>query len=287
MGHSVGELAAAHVAGVFSLEDAAALVAARGRLMQALPEGGAMVSLKAAEAEVLPHLAGYEDRVSVAAVNGPAATVISGEESAVLAVAEAVGVKSKRLSVSHAFHSPLMEGMLAEFAEVAAGITYGMPRTAIVSNVTGEPVGEEVCAPEYWVRHVRQAVRFGDGMRFLEGQGVTRYVEIGPAGVLSAMGQECVTGSAAFVPLLRKDRDEVEALLRGSPSSTRTVARWTGSGCSPGAVRVGWSCPRTPSSGSATGSTPPRLERRPRPPRTRPPWRHASGRRSSVRTWRR
>ncbi|MEV5778535.1 type I polyketide synthase [Streptomyces antimycoticus] len=215
VGHSVGELAAAHVAGVFSLEDAAALVAARGRLMQALPEGGAMVSLKAAEAEVLPHLAGYEDRVSVAAVNGPAATVISGEESAVLAVAEAVGVKSKRLSVSHAFHSPLMEGMLAEFAEVAAGITYGMPRTAIVSNVTGEPVGEEVCAPEYWVRHVRQAVRFGDGMRFLEGQGVTRYVEIGPAGVLSAMGQECVTGSAAFVPLLRKDRDEVEALLAG------------------------------------------------------------------------
>ncbi|MGP3939422.1 type I polyketide synthase [Streptomyces sp. 6N106] len=215
VGHSVGELAAAHVAGVFSLEDAAALVVARGRLMQALPEGGAMVSLKAAEAEVLPHLAGYEDRVSVAAVNGPGATVISGAEPAVLAVAEAVGGKSKRLSVSHAFHSPLMEGMLAEFAEVAVGITYAMPRTAIVSNVTGEPVGEEVCWPEYWVRHVRQAVRFGDGIRFLEGQGVTRYVEIGPAGVLSAMGQECVSGPAAFVPLLRKDRDEVEALLAG------------------------------------------------------------------------
>ncbi|MGA6151788.1 type I polyketide synthase [Stenotrophomonas sp. NPDC087984] len=215
VGHSVGELAAAHVAGVFSLEDACALVAARGRLMQALPEGGAMVSLKAAEGDVLPHLAGYEDRVSVAAVNGPAATVISGEESAVLAVAEAVGVKSKRLSVSHAFHSPLMEGMLTEFAEAAAGITYAMPRTAIVSNVTGEPVGEEVCSPEYWVRHVRQAVRFGDGIRFLEGQGVTRFVEIGPAGVLSAMGQECVSGPAAFVPLMRKDRDEVEALLSG------------------------------------------------------------------------
>ncbi|MGK3106591.1 type I polyketide synthase [Streptomyces sp. WAC05858] len=215
VGHSVGELVAAYVAGVFSLEDACVLVAARGRLMQALPEGGAMVSLKAAEAEVLPYLAGYEDRVSVAAVNGPAATVISGEESAVLAVAEAVGVKSKRLSVSHAFHSPLMEGMLAEFAEVAAGISYGMPGTAIVSNVTGELVGKEVCSPEYWVRHVRQAVRFGDGVRFLEGQGVTRYVEIGPAGVLSAMGQECVTGPAAFVPLLRKDRDEVEALLAG------------------------------------------------------------------------
>ncbi|WP_344593605.1 type I polyketide synthase [Streptomyces violaceusniger] len=215
VGHSVGELAAAHVAGVFSLADAAALVAARGRLMQALPEGGAMVSLKAPEAEVLPHLAGYEDRVSVAAVNGPAATVISGEEAAVLAVADAVGGKRRRLSVSHAFHSPLMEGMLDAFAEVAAGITYATPGIAIVSNLTGEPVGEEVCAPEYWVRHVRQAVRFEDGIRFLEAQGVTRYVELGPAGVLSAMGQECVSGPAAFVPLLRKDRDETEALLSG------------------------------------------------------------------------
>nr|WP_308405070.1 SDR family NAD(P)-dependent oxidoreductase [Streptomyces rugosispiralis] len=215
VGHSVGELAAAHVAGVFSLADACALVAARGRLMQALPGGGAMVSLQAPEAEVLPHLAGYEDRVSVAAVNGPAATVISGVESAVLEVAEAVGVKSKRLSVSHAFHSPLMEGMLDEFAEVAAGITYAMPRIAVVSNLTGELAGEEVCSPEYWVRHVRQAVRFGDGIRFLEAQGVTRHVEIGPAGVLSAMGRECVSGPAAFIPLLRKDRDETEALLSG------------------------------------------------------------------------
>ncbi|WP_208720383.1 type I polyketide synthase [Streptomyces malaysiensis] len=216
VGHSVGELAAAYVAGVFSLADACALVAARGRLMQALPEGGAMVSLKAAEADVTRHLAGYEDRVSVAAVNGPVATVISGEESAVLAVAEAVGVKSKRLSVSHAFHSPLMEGMLAEFAEVAAGISYGTPHIALVSNVSGEAAGEEVCSAEYWVRHVRQAVRFADGIRFLEGQGVTRYVELGPAGVLSAMGQECVSEpAAAFVPLLRKDRDEAEALLSG------------------------------------------------------------------------
>ncbi|GAA3652731.1 hypothetical protein GCM10022420_030930 [Streptomyces iranensis] len=215
VGHSVGELAAAHVAGVFSLEDGCALVAARGRLMQALPGGGAMVSLKAPESDVLPRLAGYKDRVSVAAVNGPAATVISGEESAVLAVAGAVGVKSKRLSVSHAFHSPLMEGMLAEFAEVAGRITYAAPRMAVVSNLTGELAGEEVCSPEYWVRHVRQAVRFGDGVRFLEAQGVTRYVELGPAGVLSAMGQECVSGPAAFIPLLRKDRDETEALLSG------------------------------------------------------------------------
>ncbi|MEU0923018.1 type I polyketide synthase [Streptomyces malaysiensis] len=232
VGHSVGELAAAHVAGVFSLADACALVAARGRLMQALPEGGAMVSLQAAEADVLPRLEGHEDRVSVAAVNGPEATVISGDEDTVLRIAEAAGVKSKRLTVSHAFHSPLMDAMLAEFGTVAAGIGYSAPRIAVVSNVTGEAAGEELCSPEYWVRHVRRAVRFGDGIRFLAERNVTRFVEIGPAGVLSAMGQECLahtgtdtgtdtdtgtgTGTdAAFVPLLRKGRDETESLLAG------------------------------------------------------------------------
>ncbi|WP_344317747.1 SDR family NAD(P)-dependent oxidoreductase, partial [Streptomyces javensis] len=232
VGHSVGELAAAHVAGVFSLEDACALVAARGRLMQALPEGGAMVSLQAAEADVLPHLEGHEDLVSVAAVNGPRATVISGDEDTVLRIAEATGAKSKRLTVSHAFHSPLMDAMLAEFGTVAAGIGYSAPRIAVVSNVTGEAAGEELCSPEYWVRHVRRAVRFGDGIRFLAERNVTRFVEIGPAGVLSAMGQECLaetdaetdadidaeTGvdtEAAFVPLLRKDRGEAESLLAG------------------------------------------------------------------------
>nr|WP_275560629.1 type I polyketide synthase [Streptomyces sp. 5-6(2022)] len=230
VGHSVGELAAAHVAGVFSLEDACALVAARGRLMQALPEGGAMVSLQAAEAEVEPHLEGHEDRVSVAAVNGPRATVISGDEDTVLRIAEAVGAKSRRLTVSHAFHSPLMDAMLAEFGTVAAGIGYSAPRIAVVSNVTGEAAGEELCSPEYWVRHVRRAVRFGDGIRFLAERNVTRFVEIGPAGVLSAMGQECLADAdadadadteietdtdAAFVPLLRKDRGEAESLLAG------------------------------------------------------------------------
>ncbi|OPF74901.1 polyketide synthase, partial [Streptomyces antioxidans] len=224
VGHSVGELAAAHVAGVFSLEDACALVAARGRLMQALPEGGAMVSLRAAESAVLPHLEGHGDRVSVAAVNGPRATVISGDEDTVLRIAEAVGAKSKRLTVSHAFHSPLMDAMLAEFGTVAAGIGYSAPRIAVVSNVTGEAAGEELCTPEYWVRHVRGAVRFGDGMRFLAERNVTRFVEIGPAGVLSAMGEECLAeadtdtdtdAAAAFVPLLRKDRGEAESLLAG------------------------------------------------------------------------
>ncbi|MEV6129989.1 type I polyketide synthase [Streptomyces violaceusniger] len=217
VGHSVGELAAAHVAGVFSLPDACALVAARGRLMDALPAGGAMVSLQTGEAEVLPHLAGHEDQVALGAVNGPAATVISGDERTVLRIAEAVGVQSKRLRVGVAAHSPLLDPMLEEFAKVVGELSYATPRIAMVSNVTGQAAAEELCTPDYWVRHVRQPVRFQDGMRFLEDQGVTRYVELGPVGVLSVLGQECVSGTddVAFVPLLRKDRGEAESLLAG------------------------------------------------------------------------
>ncbi|MFD0344783.1 type I polyketide synthase, partial [Streptomyces sp. NPDC127117] len=208
LGHSIGELAAAHVAGVWSLEDAAALVAARGRLMQALPTGGAMVAIQATEAEVLPLLT---DGVSIAALNGPDSVVISGDEDAVLAIASGFE-KTKRLRVSHAFHSPRMEPMLTEFKAVAENLTFHAPKLPIVSNLTGEIAGEELLTADYWVDHVRQAVRFLDGVRHLEAQGVTTYLELGPGGVLSAMGQSCVTEDAAFVPALRKNRTEPDAL---------------------------------------------------------------------------
>ncbi len=208
LGHSIGELAAAHVAGVWSLEDAAKLVAARGRLMQALPAGGAMVAVQATEAEILPLLT---DGVSIAALNGPDSVVISGDEDAVLGIASGFA-KSKPLRVSHAFHSPRMEPVLAEFRTVADSLTYSTPRIPLVSNVTGAVAGEEILTSAYWVDHVRQAVRFLDGMRQLEARGVTTYVELGPGGVLSAMGQSCLTGDAAFLPALRKQRPEAEAV---------------------------------------------------------------------------
>ncbi|MET1073951.1 MAG: SDR family NAD(P)-dependent oxidoreductase, partial [Umezawaea sp.] len=246
-GHSIGELAAAHVAGVLSLEDAADLVTARGRLMQALPTGGAMISLQAAEDEVLPHLAiGGADsptgaRCAIAAVNGPGSVVVSGDEDAVELVAAAFGDrKSKRLSVSHAFHSPRMDDMLAEFLVVAKGVEYRAPRVPIVSTLTGRiATTEEITSPEYWVRHVRETVRFADAVTALEDEGVTAFLELGPDAVLSAMAAESVRG-AVVVPALRGDRPEPRSLLEaiGDVHARGVAVDWSALFDGSGAERV-------------------------------------------------
>ncbi|WP_189895064.1 type I polyketide synthase, partial [Streptomyces canarius] len=216
LGHSIGELAAAHVAGVLSLPDAARLVAQRARLMQSMPGDGAMVSVMAPEDVVLPFLADRGDTVAVAALNSTTATVIAGDEEAVLDVAgrlAADGFKTKRLRVSHAFHSPHMDGMLKEFREVTAGIEFHPPRIPIVSNVTGALAdADQLCSPDYWVDHVRRAVRFLDGVRTLEQAGVTAFLEIGPDGSLTALAQDCLEGRAELIPLLHRDRDEIHSV---------------------------------------------------------------------------
>ncbi|WTP55766.1 SDR family NAD(P)-dependent oxidoreductase [Streptomyces phaeochromogenes] len=214
-GHSVGELAAAHLAGVFSLADACALVAARGRLMGALPVGGAMVAVRATEDEVAAVLEGLE-RVAIAAVNGPEAVVISGEETAVVQIA-AHFEHTRRLRVSHAFHSPLMDPMLAAFREVAAQVTFHPPVIPLVSNLTGSLADpKELCTPEYWVRHVREAVQFGDGMQALRTEGVTTFLEIGPDATLTALAALSADGDKTgdAIPALRRNRPEPAHLLR-------------------------------------------------------------------------
>lgn len=204
MGHSVGEIAAAYVAGALSLVDAARVVAARGRLMQALPAGGVMVAVAASEDEVAPLLT---EGVCIAAVNAPESVVISGEQAAVGVVVDrlvGLGRRVRRLAVSHAFHSVLMDPMVEEFSKVLADVCVRAPRIGLVSNVTGQLAGAGYGSPAYWVEHVRKPVRFFDGVGLAESLGARVFVEVGPG-----------AGLEASVALLARDRPEVESVLAG------------------------------------------------------------------------
>ncbi|MFJ4656842.1 SDR family NAD(P)-dependent oxidoreductase [Nocardia sp. NPDC088792] len=240
-GHSIGEVAAAHVAGVLSLSDACVLVAARGRLMQALPEGGAMVAVGASEADVLPLLV---DGVSIAAVNGPSSVVVSGVEEAVSAVLESCaerGWRTHRLRVSHAFHSASMEPMLAEFASAIQGLTFNRPRTALVSTVTGTRVADEMSGPSYWVRQVRSAVRFADAVVAMADTGVSRFAEVGPDAVLTPMvAQTLDDGDVVMVALTRRGHADPSTVLGGVAGLFVAGAEvdWTGFYAGSGARRI-------------------------------------------------
>ncbi|MFI5621774.1 type I polyketide synthase, partial [Streptomyces sp. NPDC051567] len=227
-GHSIGELTAAHISGILSLKDAATLVAARARLMQALPTGGAMIALQATETELLPLLEGLGERLSIAAVNGPNSVVVSGDEDAALTVAahfSGLGRKTKQLTVSHAFHSPHMNGMLDDFRTLAGSLTYNEPRIPVVSTLTGAlATGNDLRTPAYWTDQVRGAVRFTDAVTTLETLGTTTFTEIGPDAVLTALtaGSVADPGAVVAVAALRSGRPEAQqAVLAAAQSHVR------------------------------------------------------------------
>jgi myxalamid-type polyketide synthase MxaB len=235
LGHSVGEYVAACVAGVFSLEDGLRLIAARGRLMQALPAGGVMAAVFAPVEKVAGAVAPFGKDVAIACLNGPDNVVISGAEPAVQAVLDSLATDSirfKRLTVSHAFHSPLMDPLLDEFEQVAAKVGYAEPRVPVIANVTGRPAGPgEMTTAAYWRRHVREAVRFAAGMEALAELRCDTFVEIGPSPTLLGMGRRCLPAdSGLWLPSLRQGRDDWQPLLESLANLyTRGVAiDWAG-----------------------------------------------------------
>ncbi|MFF2078453.1 type I polyketide synthase [Kitasatospora sp. NPDC058162] len=254
-GHSIGEITAAHAAQVLTLPDAVTLVAARARLMDALPEGGAMLAVEADESLVLAELAAVDGVVAVAAVNAPGSTVVSGEERAVRELRErfrALGHRFSRLRTSHAFHSPLMDPITAEFGRIAATLPHHPPRIPIRSALDGELYdAQRPLTPEHWTAHARQAVRYLDAARGLAADGVTGFLELGPDGVLAALtraaladepealdtsdtsdtpdGSDDARAEPAVAALLRRDRPEAQTLLTalGTVYTRGTPVDWT------------------------------------------------------------
>ncbi len=218
MGHSVGEYVAATVAGVFSLEDGLRLIAERGRLMQALPLDGEMVAVLASETRVAAAIELYKEEVSIAAMNGPESTVISGKRQAVrkvIAALKADGIKTTILNVSHAFHSPLMGPMLADFERVAASVTFSEPQISLMSNVTGQRVKAEIATPEYWCRHILDPVRFAASIDNLHRDGHELFIEIGPKPILLGMSRQCLPkGVGVWLPSLSQSYSDWQQILQ-------------------------------------------------------------------------
>ncbi|MGW4081002.1 beta-ketoacyl synthase N-terminal-like domain-containing protein, partial [Streptomyces asiaticus] len=241
-GHSIGELAAAHAAGVLSLDDAAALVAARGRLMEAARPGGAMIAIEAEESELAADLAEHTGRLGIAAVNGPTSVVVSGDEDVAERIAadwRSRGRRTRRLTVSHAFHSPHMDGILDAFRDVAAGLAFHAPTIPIVSTVTGELADAATLAsPDYWAGQIRATVRFLDAVRTLERHGAGVFVEVGPDAVLTPPVRAALTGEGTAVPLLRSGRSEPETLAAGLATAHAYGAPLDAGSFFPGARRI-------------------------------------------------
>jgi acyl transferase domain-containing protein len=263
LGHSVGEYSAAHMGGMFGLADGLALVAARGRLMQRLCPPGAMLALDCDEATAAKLIAGHEDMVAIAAVNGPASTVISGYPERIVAIRDTAGpLRTHPLTVSHAFHSPLMEPMLAAFAEVVAKIDFRRPAWTIISNVTGrEARADELIDPGYWVRHVREPVRFAASLAASLDLGVDTMIEVGPKPVLLGMARASVPAGTRRSPTKGAFTRRCVRSISPEPRSTGAVSTGRSSGAGPRCPFIR-SAERSIGPSRRPGSRPPR---RPRP----------------------
>ncbi|HAY81923.1 MAG TPA: hypothetical protein DCY79_19140 [Planctomycetaceae bacterium] len=220
MGHSVGEYVACTVAGVLSLADGLKLIAARGRLMNALPSGGSMVACMTGEKQVLAAMEAAGVQVDIAAVNAPSQTVISGNVEPCDAVSEklaAEGIKTVKLVVSHAFHSSLMEPMLADFHQVASEVTFGQPQFPVVSNVTGRMADATMLSADYWCDHIRGAVRFLDSIQVLADAGPEVFLEVGPKPILSGLGRQCLPeAEQPWLPSLRGKNDDWKMVFKAA-----------------------------------------------------------------------
>ena len=250
MGHSIGEYVAATVAGVFSLEDGLKLVAHRGRLMQQLPTGGEMVSVMASLETVERVIESYKDKIAIAAINGTQSIVISGAAEAVKTVTEifnAEEIKTKQLQVSHAFHSPLMKPMLAEFAAVANQITYHQPTIPIVSNLTGSSVNESIATASHWINHICQPVKFALGMKTLHREGYEVFLEIGAKPILLGMGRHCLPeDEGVWLASLRAGQSDWQQMLQSLAQLYLRGVKVNWSGLDNGYVRNKVSLPTYP-----------------------------------------
>jgi acyl transferase domain-containing protein/acyl-CoA synthetase (AMP-forming)/AMP-acid ligase II/pimeloyl-ACP methyl ester carboxylesterase len=222
MGHSVGEYVAATIAGVFSLEDGLKSIAHRGKLMQALTDRGEMVAVFATEAQVKEVIQPLASKISIAAINSPQNIVISGEAEAIekaIALFASLDIKTRQLNVSHAFHSPLMQPMLAEFTKIANEITYSLPKIDIVSNVTGKLAGAEIATPQYWVDHILQPVRFAPSIEAIGDRDYDIFLEIGSKPILLGMGRQCLPKvEGLWLPSLRPRKEDWQQILQSLAS---------------------------------------------------------------------
>lgn len=222
MGHSLGEYVAATIAGVFSLEDGLKIIVARSRLMQDLPPNGGMVVILAAQERVEQAIEPYQGELAIAAINGPENTVISGTESAIagaIADLKAAGIRTRKLAVSHAFHSPLMQPMVQEFNQVLTQVKFSLPQIPFISNVTGELINQEIATPEYWCNHILQPVKFFDGMKALQQQKCRVFLECGPKPILLGMGRYCLAANnITWLPSLSPRKSNRQQLLESLAS---------------------------------------------------------------------